>query len=93
MTQKRLRSRVARSLRRSLRVDFITSQRLARLVIKDRTIDFIDALRDLGYVVDTVVLDTCPHDDGWVGYYSVYQNDQYLHNFPFNCCGLQVISK
>ena len=89
MTNKKQRTRKARTLRRIIKgVTLPQSIRLVRAMSNE--VQFIDSLRSFGFSLEYVVTGHCPSDGGPEGYYAVSKNNVPAGKIPFNCCGAYI---
>jgi len=87
MTNKKERVARARRIRQHVKVPFVLSQKLARVIT---VFDAAEILMKAGYTIDYVVTGHCPDDGGENGFLVVAKDGKEVGRIPYGCTGLDV---
>lgn len=89
MTEKKLRSRRAKALRKQIKgLNFISSISLIKKI--HYWDEFVSILEADGYSVEINIDYWCPDDWAPIGKMVIYKNEVPVGNLEYDCCGIKV---
>jgi len=92
MTNKKQITLTAKSFRNTLKgIGLPLSVKLAKALRNGDRFKILDALKNAGYHIDTVVvMGSCPDDGCDHGYYVVSRSGKKVGKLNFSCCGIDL---